>query len=71
MTATITAKRSKYKSPSERGGCDSYYRRGQCAHYYNESGVRINWREMTKEQIAEYDKGFEDNEKQLDFKEWM
>lgn len=44
----------------DRGGADSYYNRPGRPHYYNSEGERIT--DLTPEQIAAYNKGFEDNE---------
>ena len=52
-------------SPFDRGSADSWYRRQPQAHYMI-NGARIEQADMTAEQIAEYEAGYEDNEKQID-----
>lgn len=52
-------------SPFDRGSADSFYRRQPESHYMID-GARIEKVDMTAEQIAEYEAGFLDNEKQTD-----
>ena len=52
-------------SPFDRGSADSFYRRPPQPHYMI-NGARIEQADMTAEQIAEYEAGFLDNEKQTD-----
>ncbi len=55
----------------ERGGADSYYRRGPEPHWYPEGtyvGQKIT--ELTPAEIAEYMAGYEYNEKSGCHKEW-
>lgn len=59
--------------PYDRGSADSYYRRGRQPHYYpNGTYVppRIDKSDMTPEQIAEYHKGYDNNERDFHWKEW-
>ena len=60
----------KHGSPQDRGSADRYYGRPANPHWWPEGtgkGVRIEMADMTPEQIAEYDYGY-DNE--LDQKDW-
>jgi len=64
-------------SPYDRGGADSYYRRGVNPHYYGgpQGGpfggtVKIYMMDMSQEEIDQYMKGYQDNEDAGDFKEW-
>ncbi len=52
-------------SPFDRGSADSWYRRQAIPHYMI-NGARIEEVDMTAAQIAEYEAGYEDNEKQTD-----
>ena len=52
-------------SPYDRGSADSFYRRQAQAHYMI-NGARIEQADMTAEQIAEYEAGYDSNEKQID-----
>ena len=52
-------------SPFDRGSADSFYRRQAIPHYMI-NGARIEQADMTAQQIAEYEAGFLDNEKQTD-----
>ena len=61
----------KHGSPYDRGGADSYYRRPVSPHYYPQgsyNGEVIT--DLTDEQIAEYYRGYEDNERSGDHKDW-
>jgi len=51
--------------PFDRGSADSFYRRPAQPHYMID-GARIEKVDMTAEQIAEYEAGYEDNHKQTD-----
>ena len=55
----------EHGSPFDRGSADSWYRRQAIPHYMI-NGAMIEQAEMTAEQIAEYEAGYEDNEKQTD-----
>ena len=52
-------------SPFDRGSADSFYRRQPEPHYMI-NGARIEKVDMTAEQIAEYEAGYDSNEKQID-----
>lgn len=68
--AIVKDKLPKHGSPQDRGSADRYYGRMYDPHYYPEgsyNGHRVFREEMTEEQIAEYDYGW-DNED--DRKEW-
>ena len=60
----------KHGSPQDRGSADRYYGRPYNPHYYPSGtgkGIRIEFAQMTDEQVAEYDYGFENEE---DRKDW-
>ena len=53
------------------GAADSYYGRRRNPHYWPDrtfSGERVH--DLTPEQIAEYNQGFDDNTARGDFKDW-
>lgn len=63
----------RHGGPYDRGGADCYYRRGYNPHYYKGatySSERVDSESMTKEELAAYDAGWEDNHKSGNFKEW-
>ncbi len=62
----------KHGSPFDRGGSDSWYRRPKKPHKWtfadSSLGTRIDT--LTKKEIAEYHKGYDENEKEGGHKEW-
>ena len=52
----------EHGSPFDRGSADSFYRRQAIPHYMI-NGARIEQADMTEAQIAEYEAGYDDNEK--------
>lgn len=62
-------------SPYDRGSADSYYRRPFRPHYFVGGTYMSECIEpstgMTEEEIEEYRKGFEDNEADMNFKEYV
>lgn len=63
----------RHGEPFDRGMSDSYYRRGGEVHWWPEGtghGEKITSDDMTAEQIAEYNAGYEYNEAAGDFKDW-
>ena len=64
---------TRHGGPYDRGGADSYYRRGFKPHYY--SGDTMKSEEipaalMTKNELDAYQKGYDDNEDLGDHKDW-
>ena len=60
----------KHGSPQDRGSADRYYGRPYNPHYYPSGtgkGIRIEFAQMTNEQVVEYDYGFDNEE---DRKNW-
>ena len=58
-------------SPYDRGGADAYYRRPINPHYCpsgNNQGIEVH--DLTKEEEAEYMKGYWDQQKSGDFKDY-
>ena len=52
-------------SPYDRGAADSYYQRGYNPHYYvggTYQSERVEFGDMTAQQIVEYSRGYSDNE---------
>ena len=63
----------RHGGPWDRGGADSYYRRGANPHYYmggNGNSQMVEENHMSPKEIMEYYAGFEYNELAGDFKEW-
>jgi pyridoxine/pyridoxamine 5'-phosphate oxidase len=63
----------RHGGPYDRGSADSYYRRPRRPHFFTEATYasdEIEERFMTKQQIAEYNLGFDDNEQSGNFKDW-
>ena len=63
----------RHGGPYDRGGADSYYRRGFKPHYY--SGASMQSEEipevlMTSAEVDAYRAGYNDNEELGDFKDW-
>ncbi|MDA9992066.1 hypothetical protein N9E03_00120 [bacterium] len=63
----------RHGGPYDRGGADSYYRRGCKPHYYvdgTHNSNRIEECDMTDAEIRAYEAGYLDNENDGDFKDW-
>ena len=59
--------------PWDRGMMDSYYRRSWNPHYYvgeTHNSTRVEFEKLTKKEVQAYDAGFQQNEKDGDFKDW-
>ena len=57
----------------DRGSADSYYRRGRRPHYFvgaTYQSQEVSEKDMTAEEIAAYNQGFDDNEANYNFKEY-
>lgn len=64
---------NRHGGPYDRGAADSYYRRGRHPHYYRGGtylSERIEEKDMTPEEIAAYNRGYFQNEKDRDFKDY-
>jgi hypothetical protein len=63
--------RERHGGLYDRGSADSYYRRGPEPHWYPEGKSRgdriVN---LTPDEIAEYMAGYDENERNGDFKDW-
>ena len=60
-------------SPHDRGGADSYYRRPRSPHWWPQGtckGTKIERKDMSADEIAAYNEGFDENEARGDFKDW-
>ena len=63
----------RHGGPYDRGSADSYYRRAKVPHYYQgNTGTSplVEMKDMTEQQIAEYNQGFDDNEADGNYKDW-
>ena len=63
----------RHGGPYDRGSADSYYGRGRRPHYFlgaTYSTEEVTKDEMTPEEIAAYDQGYDDNEADGNFKDW-
>jgi len=63
----------RHGGPYDRGGADSYYRRGYNPHYYvgaTRRSDRVELADMTPKQIADYTAGYNANEEAGNFKEY-
>ena len=63
----------EHGSPYDRGTADSYYRRLPKPHFYPNGTYNnplVIKEFMTPKQIKEYHQGYEDNERDGDFKDW-
>jgi hypothetical protein len=62
---------TRHGGPYDRGSADSYYRRGRNPHYYKGATGRSELvAELTQQELAEYNLGFDENEASGNFKEW-
>jgi len=60
----------RHGSPYDRGSADAYYGRKRSPHWYPEgtyNGVRIGPENMSNDEIAEYNLGYDDQD---DRKDW-
>lgn len=58
-------------SPYDRGAADSYYRRPRNPHKWPEGtgrGKKVT--DLTPDEVAEYNQGYDDNEALGDHKDW-
>ena len=63
----------RHGGPFDRGSADSYYQRELSPHYFvsdTYNSDKVEMEDMTAEEIAEYTKGFNENEATGNFKEW-
>ena len=63
----------RHGGPYDRGSADSYYRRGYKPHYFvgdTYQSEEVPMDKMTAEEITAYTKGYNDNEKDGNFKDW-
>ena len=64
---------TRHGGPFDRGGADSYYRRGVTPHYYKDgtsTSEKVEEKDMTKEEIDAYLAGYNENESIGHFKEY-
>lgn len=63
--------RDRHGGLYDRGGADSYYHRPWDPHWYPEgTGKGIKVTDLTPEEIAEYNAGYDDNENSGNKKDW-
>lgn len=63
----------RHGGPYDRGAADSYYGRQFRPHYFlggTGTSDEVLEEEMTPEEIEAYTAGFEDNEREGNFKDW-
>lgn len=63
----------RHGGPYDRGRADSYYRRPFDPHYFvgdTYSSPRVSAADMSAAETAAYARGFADNEREGDFKDW-
>ena len=64
----------RHGGPYDRGSADSYYRRDRRPHYFvggSYMSDEVLEKDMTAEEIAAYNKGFDDNEDSQNFKDYF
>jgi len=64
----------RHGGPFDRGGADSYYRRGINPHYYKgatRTTKKVEQKDMTEEELDAYLAGYNENENFGDFKDWF
>jgi hypothetical protein len=64
---------TRHGGPYDRGGADSYYRRGRNPHFYRGATAqseRVTAKDMTPDEIEAYNAGYDDNEEAGSFKDW-
>jgi hypothetical protein len=65
---------TQHGSPYDRGSADSYYGRPRQPHYYpNGTGnePRVNYKNMTPDEVVAYHAGYDDNEESGDKKSYI
>ena len=65
---------TRHGGPYDRGSADSYYRRGRTPHYYlgdTKASGRVSYKDMTPDEVEAYNAGYDDNEENGDYKEWL
>ena len=70
---TIANLSSAHGSPRDRGGADSWYRRGINPHWWPKGpgrGTKIVEADMTPDEVAAYHLGYSENEAAGGHKEW-
>lgn len=63
----------RHGGPYDRGSADSYYGRAFSPHYYKEgtgTSERVEYDHMTPEEIEAYTAGWDDNNRDGNFKDW-
>ena len=63
----------RHGGPYDRGSADSYYGRPRRPHYYRgDTGTsdRVDYADMTPDEVVAYLAGYEDNERDGDKKQW-
>lgn len=64
---------TRHGSPYDRGSADSYYGRPRCPHYYvgaTATTARVDFKDMTPDEVEAYHAGYDDNEANGDKKDW-
>lgn len=65
--------KERHGGPYDRGSADNYYQRGYRPHYFvgaTYQSDEVSQSDMTQEEIAEYRRGYEDNQASGNHKQW-
>lgn len=65
---------TRHGGPYDRGSADSYYRRGRNPHFFRGDSYqseRVEYKDMTPDEVVAYNAGYDDNEEFGDYKEWL
>mgnify|MGYP001585434966 FL=1 len=69
----MTKYNQKHGSPFDRGNADSYYRRAPDPHWWPQGsykGSRVDESDMTPSEIEAYNAGYDENEKDGNYKDY-
>ena len=64
---------TRHGGPYDRGSADSWYSRGRNPHYFKGATYRteeVKEKDMTLDEVAAYNQGYDDNEESGGHKEW-
>jgi hypothetical protein len=69
----MTKYNQEHGSPFDRGNADSYYRRALDPHWWPQgsyNGFRVDESDMTAQEIEAYNAGYDENEKDGNYKNY-
>ena len=61
--------KESHGSPADRGAADAYYGRAKNPHYYNKDSQRILGKDMTPQEIEQYNKAYDSTEDRKEYDE--